>query len=185
MKVITESSKREVDKSTPIPAFDCPEIEGMPVPAFVCPKTEGCYCIIIDPKNESSYCACNKSAADITGQESYWDWFINSKVFHTCLDPTHLHEILRSLKEAMFDPTHWQALGSALGLLYNSLDVIANKARDDEVCLRMMLQKWLEKGDNASEATWYSLVKALKDICVDQKAVAEKIRCKLQNTITE
>ena len=90
------------------------------------------------------------------------------------LDITDLREIESSLNNALFDTSEWEKLGGQLGLYYNTLKIIkVNNPHDVEACLKQMLVKWLEKADDASEATWSSLLKALE--AINQKAVAKKI----------
>ena len=90
------------------------------------------------------------------------------------MDIRQLDEVYASLINALFRTSEWVLLGDKLGLYYTTLDIIKiNYPNNVEACLREMLVKWLEKADDASEATWSSLLKALEEI--NQKAVANKI----------
>ena len=74
--------------------------------------------------------------------------------------------------EATVEVTDWYTLGLTLGLPVHVLDTIKHDGYDETVRKQKTILKWLDTG----EASWSSLVKALKSPLINKKRVAEQIR---------
>ena len=71
--------------------------------------------------------------------------------------------------------TKWYDIGLELKVPEPTLKSIESKYTDDKVCLREVITAWLKAGDNA---TWESLVDALRTKVVDEPKLAAVLEAK-------
>ena len=71
--------------------------------------------------------------------------------------------------------TMWYDIGLELKVPESTLKSIESRYEDDKICLREVIAAWLRAGDNA---TWESLVDALRTRVVDEPRLAAELEAK-------
>ena len=71
--------------------------------------------------------------------------------------------------------TKWYDIGLELKVAESTLKSIESRYEDDKICLREVIAAWLRAGDNA---TWESLVDALRTRVVDEPRLAADLEAK-------
>ena len=69
----------------------------------------------------------------------------------------------------------WRSIGNGLRVDYNDLKGLAESSMSNEDKLDNVLQKWMDKGDEASPVTWRTIIGVVEGPLVQNKALAKEI----------